>query len=315
MTPRTPMGESSGHQRARSRLLTTSRGLVEVAERGSGTPVLVLHGTPGGVDAADAMGCFLPSGGFHVITLSRPGYLGTPLSSGPTLDEQADLFAAVLDALGLEACAVLAWSGAGPYAYRFAVRHPQRVTALVAFAAVSLPCVDPPPSLLDRFLLGTRIGGLALSAAARWRPQEIVDGVLAAEGSLSPAARRVEVQRVLTDEDQLAFVRALTAAGSWAGRRRAGYEHDMALFEQLPGLDLDHIDAPVLLVQGGADTDVEPAHTDHAAALIQRAQRLDLADGTHLALYVHPEARAAQTAVRAFLREATSKAPVEPTEN
>lgn len=308
MTPRRHLRDRCDRRCTHSRLLTTSRGPVEVAERGRGTPVLVLHGTPGGIDAADAMGRFLPSESFRVITLSRPGYLGTPLSSGPTLDEQADLFAAVLDALGLEVGAVLAWSGAGPYAYRFAVRHPQRMAALVAFAAVSLPCADPPPSLLDRFLLGTRVGGLTLTAVARRRPKEIVDGVLASEGSLPPDAGRAEVQRVLADDEQLAFVRALTAVGSWAGRRRAGYEHDMTLFAHLPTLELDRISAPVLLVQGDADTDVEPAHTDHAAALIPQVQRLDLTGGTHLALYVHPDARVTQAAVRAFLRDPSIEA-------
>ena len=56
-------------------IVMTAAGDVELEERGSGTPVLVVHGSPGGIDAARAMGRFLPEDRFRVIALSRPGYL------------------------------------------------------------------------------------------------------------------------------------------------------------------------------------------------------------------------------------------------
>jgi pimeloyl-ACP methyl ester carboxylesterase len=75
--------------------------------------------------------------GFELISPSRPGYLGTRLDGRGAIDDQADLYAALLDALGHDRAGVLTWSGGGPSGYRLAVRHPERVTALVAFAAVS----------------------------------------------------------------------------------------------------------------------------------------------------------------------------------
>ena len=54
----------------------------------------------------------------------------------------------------------------------------------------------------------------------------------------------------------------------------------------------ERIAAPALIIHGDADTDVAPAHSDRAAAAIPEAQRLSLARGTHLALFVHPEAEA-----------------------
>jgi len=39
---------------------------------------------------------------FRAIALSRPGYLGTPPAAGRSPQEQADLYAATLDALGVE---------------------------------------------------------------------------------------------------------------------------------------------------------------------------------------------------------------------
>jgi len=37
----------------------------------------------------------------RVIAVSRPGYLGTPLADGETPEAQADLYAALLDTLGI----------------------------------------------------------------------------------------------------------------------------------------------------------------------------------------------------------------------
>ncbi len=114
---------------------STGTGGIAVAVRGTGVPVLVLHGTPGGIASAEAMARFLPSDRFRVVTLARPGYAGTTLEPDhPSLDDEADRYVALLDALGIDRVAVLAWSGGGPAAYRFAVRHPDRVRTLVVVA-------------------------------------------------------------------------------------------------------------------------------------------------------------------------------------
>ena len=83
------------------------------------------------------MGRFLVDAGFGVIAPSRPGYLGTRLDGREAIDRQADLHAALLDALGAERVGVLAWSGGGPSGYRLAVRHPGRVAGLARRASTS----------------------------------------------------------------------------------------------------------------------------------------------------------------------------------
>src|SRR4051794_13851269 len=136
----------------------TALGPVEVARRGSGPPVLFVHGTPGGFDSSLAMGRFLDEAGVEVIAPSRPGYLATPLEGRASIDEQADLHAALLDALGHEQAGVIAWSGGGPSAYRLAVRHPEKVSSLVAFAAVSGQLDAPKEGLEERLMLKTGFG-------------------------------------------------------------------------------------------------------------------------------------------------------------
>ena len=81
-------------------LLTTSVGPVEYVEAGHGHPLLMLHGTPGGSDQALAAARVLEVEA-RVLAPSRPGYLGTPLSTGRTPSEQADAMIALLDELGV----------------------------------------------------------------------------------------------------------------------------------------------------------------------------------------------------------------------
>lgn len=91
----------------------TSRGVVELETSGIGIPILVLHGSPGGLDGAKAMSHFLDPEIFQIIFLSRPGYMNTPLHPNDTsIDSEADLLAAVLDVINVARAGVLSWSGA-----------------------------------------------------------------------------------------------------------------------------------------------------------------------------------------------------------
>ena len=119
---------------ANGTLVETSVGLVEYnAVGGSSDNVLLFfHGTPGGYE--QSIGAVE---GAQVITLSRPGYLGTPLSTGATPAEQARAAAALLDVLEIEEVAVMGASGGGPAAYSFAAHYPERTIGLVAMEAIS----------------------------------------------------------------------------------------------------------------------------------------------------------------------------------
>ena len=160
------------------RTVTTAAGPVECADFGDadGPTVLTLHGSPGGVDQGIVMGRFLAAAGFRVLTMSRPGYLGTPLTDDTApIDAQADLCVALLDAFEVESAGVLSWSGGGPVGYRLAVRHPDRVHALVALAALSHQ-FDWHLSLADRLMFGTWAGTTVIDLLLRLAPSNIVSG-------------------------------------------------------------------------------------------------------------------------------------------
>src|SRR5262245_53758090 len=121
-----------------STIVDTSLGKVEYIDQGHGPTVLFVHGSPGGCDQGAVMTEFLVERGFRTISISRPGYLGTPLSDRVAKpDQQADLEVALMDSLRIDTFGVMCWSGGGPSSYRLAAKHPDRVSALVTLAAAS----------------------------------------------------------------------------------------------------------------------------------------------------------------------------------
>lgn len=282
---------------ARTETIATALGPIEVGRAGSGPPVVLLHGTPGGCDSSLAMGRFLVAAGFELIAPSRPGYLATPLAERDAIDVQADLLAALLDALGHERAGLLGWSGGGPSAYRLAVRRPERVSALVAFAAVSGSYVAPAQDVESRLIMRTRPGNWMLRALIAHAPKSTIAATLAAEGDLDKEELHALVAEALGDPDQADVVLTMARVVGDYTHRRDGVTNDLARFAAIDSLELERITAPTLVIHGDADTDVSPVHSERAAAAIPGAQALTLARGTHLALFVHPEAASAQERV------------------
>ncbi len=281
-----------------AKIVETALGPVECAVAGEGSPVLVAHGSPGGWDQAATMARFvLDAGGAQAILPSRPGYLGTALDGRASIDAQADLHAALLDALGVERAAVLCWSGGGPSTYRLAVRHPERVRAIVALAAVGKAYPRPVEDLPTRLMFTTRPGNWLLRAMAAHAPQALISSTLAAEGDLTKEQVEERTAEVFADPEKREFVLALDRSVLRHGGREAGYENDVGQFEAIDSLELERIAAPCLIVQGGADSDVPPEFSEHAARTIPGAELVTLDGGTHLAFYTHP--RAAETQARA----------------
>jgi pimeloyl-ACP methyl ester carboxylesterase len=280
----------------------TALGPVELARAGVGPPVLFIHGTPGGWDSSVAMGRFLVEAGFEVLGPSRPGYLATPLNGRATIDDQADLHAALLDAIGCERAGVVTWSGGGPSGYRLAMRHPSRVCALVAFAAVSQRYQEPNGSTKERLVMQTTPGNRLLRLLIEHAPRQTVSATLKAEGDLSEDELRNLVAEVFEDDRELDVVLTMARIMGDYKNRRAGMENDWLRFDGIDFLELEKIKTPTLVINGSADIDVPPQHSAYAAARIPGAEHLIMDRGTHLCLFVHPEAHIAQARAAAILR-------------
>lgn len=280
----------------------TGTGGIAVAVRGTGAPVLVLHGTPGGIAAAEAMARFLPSDRFRVVTLARPGYAGTTLEPDhPSLDDEADRYAALLDDLGIDRIAVLAWSGGGPAAYRFAVRHPDRVRTLVVVAGLSARWTPPRPSFAEWVVAYTRVGAALAAFAARLLPSVVVRTAEAGVSSLRGRALTAHVADVLHDRPRRRVLLDLSSSGNAGGRNRPGWDNDVRVLGAVDDLELGAVRAPTLLVHGDADTEVPMEHSVRAAAAVPDVELVTLPGGTHFGLWDHHDAAGVQERVRGHL--------------
>lgn len=284
-----------------TRTVTTAAGEVEYTDQGEGQPVLFVHGSPGGGDQGALMTRFLVPHGFRIVAPSRPGYVGTPLDdSRATPDAQADLSLALLDHLGLDRVAVMCWSGGGPSSYRLVAGHPERVSALVALAAVSGPYTFEHPH--EESILAGRLGHWLMKEMRRHTPKQVVKTLAGEEGDLTKAQVAELVEHIWNDPEKRAFTLDLTETVS--GDRTAGLKNDATQFPLIEDLGLGSGAVATLLVHGTADADVPPAQSDHALAAIPGAEILRVADGTHLATWTDPTSDQIQARIVEVLRGA-----------
>jgi 2-hydroxy-6-oxonona-2,4-dienedioate hydrolase len=271
---------------AESRVISTDTGDVEYAVIGEGTPLLYVHGAPGGYDQGLVDPRSRPEAftGLQTITLSRPGYLRTPLSSGRTPAEQADLFAALLDEIGTQRVVVMAVSAGGPSAVQFAIRYPARTAGLVLMA----------PAMLDQPVLeyenptsasGTFLLDFVLWAAGRWLGPAMLPG--------------------LDDDDpnQVALARTWVSTVIPLGRRTEGAINDFAMLRDLDvgSWPLETISAPTLIMHGDADRNAPYKGSVVAAERIPNAELVTFANvGHELTL---TRARDIDEYLRRFLQE------------
>lgn len=114
-----------------SSLVELYHGLIEYGREGQGQPVLLIHGAGGGYDQGLFVGRELFGPCSEVIAPSRFGYLRSGLPDDPQPHIQADAFANLLDHLKVPGAIVLGISAGAPSAIELALRHPERVRALI----------------------------------------------------------------------------------------------------------------------------------------------------------------------------------------
>ncbi len=119
-----------------NRIVETKCGTIEYATMGEGPPILIVHGAGGGYDQGILLARTMVGDGFRVIAPSRFGYLRTPLPANATPAEQADAHACLLDALNISRVAIVGFSAGGSSTLQFALRYPNRTSAMVLTSAI-----------------------------------------------------------------------------------------------------------------------------------------------------------------------------------
>ncbi|MDD2903941.1 MAG: alpha/beta hydrolase [Syntrophales bacterium] len=285
-----------------AQVVETAAGPVEYAERGQGLPLLSVHGGPGGCDQGLGLGEFFRVNGFKTIAPSRPGYLGTPIATGRTPEEQADALAALLDTLKIEKCAAIGASAGGPSTYLLAARHPHRVSCLLEVDSV---CLDykPDVSPLEEKLFMSKAGLWLMSFFMDHFPESTVKSFLKAESTLDRHEMAIRAKEILQDESKFAFLKFLMATMSERYQeRQEGVHNDLEQFAAITQLDLAPITCPTLIFHGTMDKDVPPRHGEYAKATIAGADFYWIDGGSHTGFWTAPEAQAAQAHALNWLR-------------
>ena len=252
-----------------------------------GVPVLYLHGTPDSRLSRHPDDGIATAAGVRLLALDRPGYGGSdPLPAGTGDDWPAVVAAdtaAVLDALGIRRCGLLAWSGGALAAVATAALLPERVPALVIAAGLVPRQAYEDPSVreagaarLDTIELADSLppGTLGEAIAPLLAPYPC-DRALAAEHQAEQrdAAGTAELASVPGAADRMAdgLVEAVR-------RGLAGVAADVEAQARPLAVDLATLRAPVRLVYGSADTVTPPAFGRWYAARLPGAS-LEVVDG------------------------------------
>lgn len=284
-------------------IIETALGKVEFdLTEGEGPVVLASHGGIGGVDQARLLLSWLDPSQYRLLSLSRPGYLGTPLSSGQSFEAQADLFAALLDTLGIEQAAVVMLSAGGPPGYQFAMRHPDRVWALVAIDSVSGTYTMPETAgPVTQAIFMSQWGQRFVKIIARKKPAWLLREMFQGTGYYNKQQIQAHIDLTLRSPEALDFAHALMDTMNPYNPRKAGNDNDAALFQQLTHVPLEQVRCPSLIVHGTHDADVKFYDGVYAYENIPGAERFWIEYESHLGFWLSPHAAKAQAVAREFL--------------
>ncbi len=260
-----------------STLITTRCGPIEYQEAGTGVPLLAVHGSGGGYDQGMAFAGNLSHQGIRVIAMSRFGYLRTPMPADASAAAQADAHVCLLDARGIRQAGFLGGSAGAPSALQMAIRHPDRVSALVLL----VPLAYKPPTLADSApplppwvensmmrLIGSDF--LFWSALHVVRDQ-VIKVVLATPPELLNSASAPERARVNAMLDNILPVSA----------RAQGLRTDSAVGKHLTSAPLESIRAPTLVISARDDRYGTFASAQYTASRIAGAKFIGFDAGGH----------------------------------
>lgn len=273
---------SRAHRRVSvgSAVVPTPFGDVEVAEGGSGPDVLVVHGSGGGFDQGALVAEAVLGDGVHWIAPSRFGYLRSALPTGATWDDQADAYAALLDHLGVDTVAVVAFSQGGPSALLFAALYPERVSSLTLVSCGVA-------SQSDREQADASQQGNAL---ARVFQSDLLYWALSTFGERQLMGLMGATDEVVADltPDQRALVHRVIDGMNPVSLRSAGVTLDNRA--AMPNERIAAIRAPTLVVHATDDTLQLFGNAEFAAATIPGARLVQFERGGHLLFAVEQDA-------------------------
>jgi pimeloyl-ACP methyl ester carboxylesterase len=206
------------------------------------------HGSPQSGAPLEPLLAAAERRGIRLLSYARPSYGGSSPHPGRDVASAASDVAHLADVLEVARVAVMGASGGGPHALACAALLPGRVSGAVSLAGLA-PFTDE----FDWFAGMVSDGALRAASAGREGRARYAESAEFDEDSFTPA-------------DLAALSGAWASLAEDAGRAGAAWPDgeidDDVAFTAPWGFDVAAIDVPVLIVQGGEDRIVPPAHAD-----------------------------------------------------
>ncbi len=258
-------------------LLQTRCGPIETQEAGTGVPLLVVHGSGGGHDQGMAFAGALAQHGIRVIAMSRFGYLRTPMPADASAAAQADAHVCLLDALGIGRAAVMGGSAGAPSALQMAIRHPDRVSALILLVPLAYKppsqadSAPPMPAWVEATMMRLIGSDFLFWAALHVARDQVIKVVLATPPALLATASPQERARVSAMLDNILPVSA----------RAEGLRSDTAVGKHLLPAPLGTVHLPTLIVSARDDRYGTFASAQYTASQIAGSKFVGFDEGGH----------------------------------
>lgn len=191
----------------------------------------------------------------HAIAPSRFGYFRSDLPRDATPALQGDAFAILLDHLGIDEAVIVGYSAGGTSAFAFALRNPERTSALVlASSALPPPTADPstlsdPPRILRPLMSSLTRTDLPMWLVARLMPSTM--------------------HRLMGIPHRAATIDAVVASIFPVRVRREGFVFDTFVGNPcVRNTRLEHLTVPTLLVHAADDSLAPYANAEAAVERI-----------------------------------------------
>jgi len=273
---------------------------VETSVTGRGPAVIVAHGRGFGSTWRNYEWMAGDLDGFQVITVSRPGYGHTPVSSGESFVQQGRMLIGVLDELDVTEAAVIGVSNGGPPVLSAVAAHPDRVRAVVLACALAPHFHSKTPE--DQLAIELDESELKKEYE---QLREVMQGSIEdeefARAVLNMTLTETEMERLDQDpviaEDLRSRARfTLEAPAGIDGVRNDRIQTQISRTKLPSGFD-----TPLLVLHGSEDTTVRPAHAEFHAGLNPSSELQMFAGGSHAFLTTFRSE--VMPAIKRFLKE------------
>jgi pimeloyl-ACP methyl ester carboxylesterase len=224
----------------------------------------------------------LSQDGFTLLCPSRPGYLRTPLVDIITFEQEADMFAALLDSLGIhEKVVIYGVSLGGPAALQFALRYPDRTSAVILQDAVTTQYAGNSGEQTKELLINELIMGETGLDQRSWIQRLICDRWISTlfyqytqlTNNLDAETNQqiaLDLMAIPSERERFSQLIDMFAPMSM---RLPGTIQELAQTAVLPEYPVENIHVPFLYTQSTVDSDVE---IHHAQFIVDRLPSVTL---------------------------------------